>query len=146
MTGDKEEKEYTLESIFSLNTELTKLDREKIKKAYLFAKKKHAGQVRQSGAPYFHHLVATAQNLANLGMDGVVISAGLLHDSIEDGAATREEIKDVFGPEILFLVEGVTKLGHIKYRGMRRHNESLRKLFVATSKDIRVLIIKCYII
>ncbi len=141
-SNDKKKKDFSLESIFNLNLELTKKDREIIKKAYLFAKSKHEGQVRQSGDPYFYHLVATAQNLSNLGMDGIVISAGLLHDSIEDGAATREEIEKVFGVEILFLVEGVTKLGHIKYRGMRRHNESLRKLFVATSQDIRVLIIK----
>ncbi len=75
-------------------------------------------------------------------MSGVVIAAGILHDSIEDGVATQKKIKEEFGPEVLFLVNGVTKLGHVKYRGMKRHNESLRKLFVATSKDIRVLIIK----
>lgn len=75
-------------------------------------------------------------------MDGTVIAAGILHDSVEDGVATQVGIKRDFGAEILFLVNGVTKLGHVKYRGMQRHNESLRKLFVATSKDIRVLIIK----
>jgi GTP pyrophosphokinase len=75
-------------------------------------------------------------------MDGTVISAGILHDSVEDGVATQKKIKEVFGNEILFLINGVTKLGTIRYHGMQRHNESLRKLFVATSKDIRVLIIK----
>jgi guanosine-3',5'-bis(diphosphate) 3'-pyrophosphohydrolase len=75
-------------------------------------------------------------------MDGTVIAAGILHDSVEDGVATKATLKREFGPEILFLVDGVTKLGHVKYHGMQRHNESLRKLFVATSKDVRVLIIK----
>ncbi len=139
---EKYSKEYWLESIYELNNELSKEEKDLIKKAYFFAEKAHNGQKRKSGAPYFVHLVATAKNLAELGMDGVVISAGLLHDSIEDGVSTEEELKKEFGDEIAFLVNGVTKLGHYQYRGMKRHNESLRKLFVYTSKDIRVLIIK----
>ncbi len=75
-------------------------------------------------------------------MDGTVITAGILHDSVEDGVASLKLLEKEFGKEIAFLVDGVTKLGHVKYRGMKRHNESLRKLFVSTSKDIRVLIIK----
>jgi GTP pyrophosphokinase len=75
-------------------------------------------------------------------MDAQTIAAGLLHDAIEDAMATPEEVEKEFGPEVLFLVEGVTKLGKHKYRGAERHAESLRRLLVATSSDIRVLIIK----
>ncbi len=131
-----------MEAIYDKNKKLIKADREIIKKAYLFAEIAHREQKRKSGEPYFIHLVSTAKNLAELGMDGTVIAAGILHDSVEDGVATQKKIKEEFGAEILFLVNGVTKLGHVKYRGMKRHNESLRKLFVATSKDVRVLIIK----
>ncbi len=136
------DKEFHLDKIFELNEKLTKKDKELIKKAYFFAEFAHRKQKRKSGEPYFIHLVSTAKNLAKLEMDGTVISAGLLHDSIEDGAATDEEIKKEFGQEIYFLVDGVTKLGTIRFQGMKRHNESLRKLFIATSKDLRVLIIK----
>lgn len=113
-----------------------------VRDAYFFAEEAHNGQLRKSGEPYFFHLVETAKNLADLGMDAKVIAAGILHDSIEDGVATEEQLLYEFGEEILFLVDGVTKLGHVRYKGLRRHNESLRKLFVATSRDVRVLIIK----
>jgi len=113
-----------------------------VRDAYFFAEEAHNGQLRKSGEPYFYHLVETAKNLADLGMDAKVIAAGILHDSIEDGVATEEQLLYEFGEEILFLVDGVTKLGHVRYKGLRRHNESLRKLFVATSRDVRVLIIK----
>jgi len=113
-----------------------------IRDAYYFAEEAHEGQLRKSGEPYFYHLIETGKNLADLGMDAKVIAAGILHDSIEDGVATEEQLLYEFGEEILFLVDGVTKLGRVRYQGMRRHNESLRKLFVATSRDVRVLIIK----
>ena len=113
-----------------------------VRDAYFFAEEAHEGQLRKSGEPYFYHLVETAKNLADLGMDAKVIAAGILHDSIEDGVATDEQLIYEFGEEIHFLVDGVTKLGHVRYKGLRRHNESLRKLFVATSRDVRVLIIK----
>ena len=113
-----------------------------VTKAYNFAEKAHSAQKRYSGEPYFIHLVATAKNLAELQMDATTIAAGLLHDSIEDTGVKAEDIEKEFGSEILFLIEGVTKLGKLKYRGAQRHTESLRKLFVAMSQDIRVLIIK----
>lgn len=113
-----------------------------VEKAYKFAEEAHKDQKRYSGEPYFVHLKATAKNLATLGMDGKTIAAGLLHDTIEDAKASPEAIEREFGKEILFLIEGVTKLGHLKYRGVERHIESLRKLFVAMAQDIRVLIIK----
>ena len=113
-----------------------------VEKAYSFAEKAHEGHQRNSGEPYFTHLFETAKGLAELGMDAKTITAGFLHDSIEDVSVKPETIEKEFGPEVLFLVEGVTKLGTLKYRGLKRHTESLRRLFVATSQDIRVLIIK----
>jgi guanosine-3',5'-bis(diphosphate) 3'-pyrophosphohydrolase len=113
-----------------------------VEKAYAFAKKRHEGHKRNSGDPYFVHVYATALALAELGMGARTIAAGLLHDTIEDVGVTREELQREFGDEVLFLVDGVTKLGELKYRGAERHVESLRRLFVATSRDIRVLLIK----
>jgi GTP pyrophosphokinase len=113
-----------------------------IEKACVFAEKAHEGQLRASGDPYFTHVLATAKNLASFGMDATTIAAGLLHDTIEDGKATEEEIQTEFGDDILFLVQGVTKLGKVKYQGRERHAESLRKFFVAVAADFRVLMIK----
>lgn len=113
-----------------------------ITKAYDFAQSAHGPDKRYSGDPYFTHPAATAKVLATLGMDAPTIAAGLLHDAIEDGKASEEVVTKEFGPEVLFLVEGVTKLGKHKYRGAERHAESLRRLLVATSADVRVLIIK----
>lgn len=113
-----------------------------VEKAYAFAQKAHEGHKRFSGEPYFVHPAAVAKHLAALGMDSHTIVAGLLHDAIEDAMATPEEVEKEFGKDVLFLVEGVTKLGKHKYRGAERHAESLRRLLVATSADIRVLIIK----
>jgi len=113
-----------------------------VKKTFAFAKRAHEGHLRHSGEPYFKHLSETAIILAELGARSVTIAAGLLHDTVEDVGVKREEIVKEFGEEVAFLVEGVTKLGHLKYKGVNRHNESLRKLFVAMSEDIRVLLIK----
>jgi GTP diphosphokinase / guanosine-3',5'-bis(diphosphate) 3'-diphosphatase len=113
-----------------------------IRKAYDFAQKAHENVKRYSGEPYFIHPAAVAKHLAQLGMDAPTVAAGLLHDLLEDSEIKEEEITKEFGPEVAFLVEGVTKLGKHKYRGAERHAESLRRLFVATSADVRVLIIK----
>lgn len=113
-----------------------------VEHAYEFSKEAHKDQKRNSGEPYFEHLYKTAQNLAELGMSAVTVSAGLLHDSIEDVGIPGEVLEKEFGEEIRFIVEGVTKLGKVRYHGADRHNESLRKLFVAMSQDIRVLIVK----
>ncbi len=117
-------------------------DLDLIEKAFNFARQAHEGHTRYSGEPYFVHLVETAKTLAETGMSATVIAAGLLHDTIEDVDVKPETIEKEFGPEVLFLVEGVTKLGKVRYRGMDRHNESLRKLMVAISQDIRVIIIR----
>lgn len=132
----------TVQEIISEMSSPTDADRALVGKAYEFAKNAHEGQMRKSGDPYIEHSATIALNLAKMGMGPRTISAGLLHDVIEDTSKTSDDIRAEFGEEILFLVEGVTKLSSVRYYGSDRHNESLRKLFVATSQDIRVLIIK----
>lgn len=117
-------------------------DKALITRAYDFAAHAHEGHTRYSGEPYMTHVGAVARRLAEMGMGPRTIAAALLHDTVEDTAVTTTDIRDAFGDEILFLVDGVTKLSSVRYYGTDRHNESLRKLFVATSQDIRVLIIK----
>ena len=131
-----------VKNIINLMSSPTEKDIGLVEKAYIFAEKAHYGQKRFSGDDYFLHLFETAKNLASYGMNAQAVAAGLLHDSIEDGVATEEEIREKFSDEILFLVKGVTKLGGFKYKGVKRHAESLRRLFLAMSEDIRVLIIK----
>ena len=113
-----------------------------VEKAYDYSRKAHEGQTRYSGEPYFNHAAATAKILAEYGMDAMTIAAGLLHDAVEDGRVSRADMEKEFGKELLFIVDGVTKLGTHKYRGAERHAESLRRLLVATASDIRVLIVK----
>ncbi len=120
----------------------TPADKALVEAAYEFAKTAHADHFRYSGEPYLSHLAEVGRKLAEMGMGASTIAAGLLHDTIEDTSVTSQEIREKFGDEILFLIEGVTKLSSVRYYGSDRHNESLRKLFVATSQDIRVLIIK----
>jgi GTP pyrophosphokinase len=134
--------EQTAQGLIDLMDEPTSEDKALVKKAFYFAREVHKDHKRNSGEPYFIHLYETAKSLAELDMDAATISAGLLHDSIEDVGVTAETIEQEFGKEVLFLVQGVTKLGELKFRGASRHIESLRRLFVATSKDIRVLMIK----
>lgn len=110
--------------------------------AYEFSKDAHKDHKRFSGDPYFIHPAEVAFLLAAAGMDPQSIAAGLLHDTIEDVGITPETITERFGTEVLTLVDGVTKLGSLRYNGLERHTESLRKLFAATAKDLRVLIIK----
>lgn len=120
----------------------TSADRALVERAYEFAKTAHEGHTRYSGEPYLAHVAAVAFQLAEMGMGPRTIVAGLLHDAVEDTHITPQDIAEGFGEEVLFLVEGVTKLSSVRYYGSDRHNESLRKLFVATSQDIRVLLIK----
>src|SRR5689334_20860403 len=91
-----------------------------IQKAYEFAQIAHKDDKRYSGEPYFTHPAATAKVLAELGMDAPTIAAGLLHDAIEDAKVSEKEVAEQFGPEVLFLVQGVTKLGKHKYHGAER--------------------------
>jgi GTP pyrophosphokinase len=132
----------TVKEITNLMDSPSMADMALIEKAYNIAEEAHRGVLRKSGEAYFTHVFETAKIIAELKMGPATICAGLLHDSIEDGVLTEEKIKQEFGEEILFLVNGVTKLGKLKYRGAERHIESLRKLFVASAQDIRVIIIK----
>lgn len=127
----------------------TEKEIEVIKKAYEMAELAHRGQKRFSDDAYITHPLSTAIILAQFGMDPATIMAGLLHDTLEDTELTAKEIEDNFGADVLFLVEGVTKLGKIKYRGkgdiikmVDRQILSLRKLFFAMAQDIRVVIIR----
>ncbi|MBX4192350.1 HD domain-containing protein [Candidatus Parcubacteria bacterium] len=131
-----------VKDILSKMSSPTSQDRELIEKAFTFAKEAHKDHKRYSGENYIIHPAATAKSLAELGMGAKTVAAGLLHDTLEDVGVSPDTIEKEFGKEIRFLVEGVTKLGRFKYRGAERHRESLRKLLVATGKDVRVLIIK----
>lgn len=132
----------TAKEILARMSATTPEDEALIEKAYAFAQEAHKDHTRYSGEPYFMHPAAVALQLAEFGMDAPTIAAALLHDSIEDVGVTPEDIEREFGTEVLFLVEGVTKLGKHKYQGGERHAESLRRLLVATSADVRVLIVK----
>jgi GTP diphosphokinase / guanosine-3',5'-bis(diphosphate) 3'-diphosphatase len=112
-----------------------------IERAYLAAEKAHAGQLRKSGEPYITHPVAVSQILAELGIGPRGIAAALLHDTIEDTEYTLDEMRADFGDEVAMLVDGVTKLDKLKY-GDSAQAETVRKMVVAMSKDIRVLVIK----
>jgi guanosine-3',5'-bis(diphosphate) 3'-pyrophosphohydrolase len=112
-----------------------------IERAYTTAEKAHAGQKRRSGEPYITHPVAVAQILADLGIGPKTLAAALLHDTVEDTEYSLETLRHEFGDEIAMLVDGVTKLDKLKY-GDSAQAETVRKMVVAMSKDIRVLVIK----
>ncbi len=122
-----------------------------VARAYEFALRAHKGQLRKSGEPYINHPVAAAQILHEWHLDDATIAAGLLHDTVEDTGVPLETIRKEFGEEVAFLVDGVTKLGHIKYRGPHGGGaasetaakaENLRKMILALSEDLRVVFIK----
>lgn len=129
-----------LDEILSINP---KYDADLIGKAYDKGRQLHDGQLRKSGEPYFIHPINVAIILAHLGMDDATLIGGLLHDVVEDTDYTRDELVADFGEEIALLVDGVTKLGTIKFESKEEiQAENFRKMFLAMSKDIRVLIIK----
>ena len=129
-----------LDDILNINPNY---DVDLINRAYSIAEDMHNGQLRKSGEPYIIHPIEVARILAELGMDDETLVAGLLHDVIEDTPYTKEQLKAEFGEEVLLLVDGVTKLGSIVFENKEeKQAENLRKMFLAMSKDIRVLIIK----
>ncbi|MDD7718673.1 MAG: bifunctional (p)ppGpp synthetase/guanosine-3',5'-bis(diphosphate) 3'-pyrophosphohydrolase [Eubacteriaceae bacterium] len=133
-------KSQFLSEIASVNSNY---NTELIGRAYDTAKSLHEGQLRKSGEPYLIHPVAVAKLLARLGMDEETIVGGLLHDVVEDTDYTRDQLVIEYGEEVALLVDGVTKLGNIKFDSKEEAQaENLRKMFLAMSKDIRVLIIK----
>ena len=113
-----------------------------IEKAYQFALKAHVGQKRKNGEPYINHSVETARTLMDWRLDEATIAAGLLHDVVEDTPVTEAQLKEEFGEEISSLVDGVTKISHVKYRGHERQIDNLRKMILAIAQDLRVLLIK----
>jgi len=119
------------------------LNTEKLNKAYNFAVKAHENQKRDSGDPYSNHPIAVANILTELKLDSATITTGLLHDTIEDTHATYETIKNEFGQEVADLVDGVTKISVLENQATSISKaENFRKLIIATSKDIRVLLVK----
>jgi len=125
-----------------INLGYSEHDRSQIEKAFSFASRAHEGQKRASGEPYVIHVIAVAAQCAELQLDAVTIIASLLHDTIEDCGIKKEEIMKEFGADVAFLVDGVSKLGHVRYNTTQRKIESLRKMFLASAKDIRVVLIK----
>ena len=118
-------------------------DLEVIQRAYEYADEKHKNQLRKSGEPYIIHPLAVAEIVAEIGLDTDAITAALLHDCLEDTDASFEEISRLFGETVANLVEGVTKLTRVQYSTMEEQQmENLRKMFMAMSKDIRVILIK----
>ena len=120
-----------------------KTDTDLIRRAYAYGQRMHEGKCRQSGEPYFTHPVAVAAILTEQQLDDATIVTALLHDTIEDTRSTYAEVKGEFGPEIAGLVDGVTKLTNLQLSSSEtRQAENFRKLFIAMSKDLRVILVK----
>lgn len=137
------EQDVFIEAINKLIPSISKTKEKTIKRAYHFAKEAHHGQTRASGEKYFDgHCVPVAIHIAELSRDPELVAAALLHDTIEDTTVTYSQLKSIFGEEIANLVNGVSKLGSLKYQGNERHVESLRKFFVSIAQDVRVVILK----
>src|SRR5476651_500955 len=118
-------------------------DLELLRRAYVFSAFEHRGQVRRSGEPYLIHPLAVAEFLVDLKLDVVAISAGLLHDVVEDTLTTIERIQELFGPEVAHVVEGVTKISVIPFASSEeRQAENFRKMLLAMVDDIRVILVK----
>lgn len=126
----------------AMTEDYSSADLKMVEQAYNFAAEAHLGQKRSTGDDYVEHCLQTAKILIELRLPLPMIIAGLLHDVPEDTNRTLEEIKNQFGGDVAKMVEGITKLGRIKYRGIDRYIENLRKMFVAMAQDIRVVIIK----
>ncbi|HJT06612.1 MAG TPA: bifunctional (p)ppGpp synthetase/guanosine-3',5'-bis(diphosphate) 3'-pyrophosphohydrolase [Stellaceae bacterium] len=118
-------------------------DEDALNRAYVFSMKAHGAQLRASGDPYFSHPVEVAGILAGMKLDAASIITGLLHDTVEDTVATLEDIERLFGPDICRLVDGVTKLSRLELQSdQTKQAENFRKLVLAMSEDIRVLLVK----
>ena len=120
-----------------------KADEDALNRAYVYTLKAHGSQLRASGDPYFSHPVEVAGLLAQMKLDTASIITALLHDTVEDTVATLDDIERLFGPEITRLVDGVTKLSRIELQSdQTKQAENFRKLVLAMSEDIRVLLVK----
>lgn len=129
--------------INTIHTYLPQAKCDDVTKAYNLAEEAHKDQRRVSGEPYILHPLAVAQILADMKIDTTTITASLLHDVVEDTSYTLEDIKKMFGKEVAFLVDGVTKLSRLNYRTKEDQQlNSMRKMFLAMAKDVRVVVIK----
>ncbi len=125
------------------SNENPRLDNALLLRVYEYAQKAHAGQVRESGEPYFTHPCQVATILMDMEMDTATIAAGLLHDVVEDTDTVIEQVRELFGPEIALIVDGLTKMGKVEYQSREeRKAESIRKMLLAMSEDIRVILVK----
>ncbi len=125
------------------SNENPRLDNALLLRVYEFAQKAHAGQVRESGEPYFTHPCQVATILLDMEMDTATIAAGLLHDVVEDTDTAIEQVRELFGSEIALIVDGLTKMGKVEYQSREeRKAESIRKMLLAMSEDIRVILVK----
>src|SRR5215208_5223077 len=140
--GRNQNEKPELEPLFrSIRANHPKADLALLERAYLIAERMHASQVRKSGDPYITHPLAVTTILADIGMTEPTLVAALLHDTIEDTPYTLDQLRTDFGDEVALLVDGVTKLDKVKY-GDSAQSETIRKMIVAMSRDIRVLVIK----
>src|SRR3989338_11024084 len=117
-------------------------DLDLIRRAYEMAEAAHRGEKRLTGHPYVTHPLCVAFTLAQMGIHLNVVAAGLLHDVVEDTGIEIEDLRKVFGADIASLVDSVTKLKKVKYEGVERYVENLRKMFMAMASDVRVVFIK----
>ena len=133
-----------LEPLFrAVRTNHPKADLTLLERAYTTAERLHAGQVRKSGDPYITHPLAVTTILADIGMTEPTLVAALLHDTVEDTPYTLEALRQDFGDEVALLVDGVTKLNKLELQSSRTEQaENFRKLLLAMSEDIRVLLVK----
>ncbi len=113
-----------------------------VARAYEFARKAHLGQKRKNGEPYFTHVLAAAESVLEWGLDDETAAAALLHDVVEDTPYSIQDIREKFGEEVAFLVDGVTKIGKVRYRGIEAKVENLRKFILYLSRDMRVILVK----
>jgi hypothetical protein len=135
---------YEVKELLELQKKMNrKSDLRKIRRAYDFAEKAHENQKRLSGEKYIIHPLNVAYILADLSLDDNTICAALLHDVIEDTEVTFDDIKSEFGEEVAIIVDGVTKLGKLKYTTKEEAQiENYRKMFLAMGRDIRVILVK----
>lgn len=129
-----------LETVLSYNP---KADLSLIKKAYVFSREAHCTQRRMEGLPYIYHPLSVGKILSQMRLDTATIAAGLLHDTVEDTGISTDDIKEMFGTEIAFLVDSLTKLSKVEFKTKEEaQRENFRKMLLAMSKDVRVVLIK----